>query len=37
MKPFNLEKALAGEPVKLRGGQKAYIKYVLGDEYNTKY
>ena len=37
MKPFNLEEALAGEPVKLRGGQKAYIKYVLGDEYNTNY
>lgn len=37
MKPFNLEEALAGKPVKLRGGQKAYIKYVLGDEYNTNY
>ena len=37
MKPFNLEEALAGAPVKLRGGQKAYIKYVLGDEYNTNY
>lgn len=37
MKPFDLEKALAGEPVKLRGGQKAYVKYVLSDEYSTSY
>lgn len=25
MKPFNLEKALAGEPVKLKNGLKAYV------------
>lgn len=25
MKPFNLEKALAGEPVLLRNGSKAYV------------
>ena len=25
MKPFDLEKALAGEPVRLRGGSKAYV------------
>ncbi|MGR6652149.1 hypothetical protein ACU6T3_11905 [Avibacterium paragallinarum] len=37
MKPFNLEKALAGEPVRLSNGRKAYIKYVLGDEYSTNY
>ena len=27
MKPFNLEAALAGEPVKLRSGAKAYIRH----------
>lgn len=38
MKPFNLEEALAGKPVKLRNGQKAVIlcrvpdKYVFEDE-----
>lgn len=32
MKPFNLEEALAGEPVKLRSGRKAYIKYSLKAE-----
>lgn len=38
MKPFDLEKALAGEPVLLRNGNKAVIcgrvpdKYKLGDE-----
>lgn len=32
MKKFNLEAALNGEPVKLRNGQKAYIKYNLLDE-----
>lgn len=32
MKPFDLEKALAGEPVKLRNGYKAYIKYNLEGE-----
>lgn len=25
MKPFNLEKALVGEPVVLRGGRKAFV------------
>lgn len=34
---FNLEKALAGEPVKLRCGLKAYIKYVMPPEYRGKY
>lgn len=33
MKPFNLEKALAGEPVVLRSGNKAYVKYQLKEEY----
>ncbi|KGQ27273.1 hypothetical protein P9057_11695 [Gallibacterium anatis] len=28
MKPFNLEEALSGKPVKLRNGNKAFIKYV---------
>lgn len=37
MKPFNLEEALAGKPVKLRNGAKAYVKYVLDDEYSTNY
>lgn len=37
MKPFNLNEALAGEPVKLRCEAKAYVKYVLDDEYNTVY
>ena len=40
MKPFNLQEALAGEPVKLRKGSKAYVlakipdnfKYVEGKE-----
>lgn len=27
MKEFNLEAALAGKPVKLRNGDKAYVKY----------
>ncbi|RZN51764.1 pyruvate kinase, partial [Avibacterium paragallinarum] len=29
MKPFDLEKALAGEPVKLKNGYKAFIKLDL--------
>lgn len=29
MKPFNLEEALAGKPVKLREGTKAYVKFQL--------
>ena len=32
MKEFNLEAALSGEPVMLRNGYKAYIKYNLLDE-----
>lgn len=35
--PFNLEKALAGEPVMLRNGSKAYVKFVMPSEYNGKY
>lgn len=34
MKPFDLEKALAGEPVKLRGGFKAIIYYRVPDEFS---
>lgn len=33
MKPFNLEAALAGEPVVLRNGCKADILYVIPDTY----
>ncbi|MDY0572176.1 pyruvate kinase [Pasteurella multocida] len=29
MKEFDLEKALAGEPVALRNGDKAFVKFVL--------
>ncbi|AWY03271.1 pyruvate kinase [Pasteurella multocida] len=36
MKEFNLEKALAGEPVVLRGGCKAYVKFKLPEPYTTK-
>lgn len=32
MKPFDLKAALNGEPVMLRNGYKAYIKYNLLDE-----
>lgn len=32
MKEFNLEAALAGKPVKLRNGDKAYVKYNLLEE-----
>ncbi|HGO5853324.1 TPA: pyruvate kinase [Mannheimia haemolytica] len=32
MKEFDLKKALAGEPVRLRGGRKAYVKYSLRAE-----
>lgn len=35
MKQFNLEKALAGEPVKLRKGSKAYVLAKIPD--NLKY
>lgn len=40
MKEFNLEKALNGEPVKLRGGYKAFVKFDLrkqGLKYNGDY
>lgn len=37
MKPFNLEQALAGEPVRLRDGTKAYVKYVMPEEYKGDY
>ncbi|BFU60732.1 MULTISPECIES: hypothetical protein [Rodentibacter] len=33
MKPFNLEKALAGEAVVLRDGTVAYVKYCLFNEH----
>ena len=33
MKPFDLERALAGEPVKLRNGCKADVLYVIPDTY----
>ena len=33
MKPFNLEKALAGEPVALRNGSKAILYYRVPDCY----
>ncbi|MDH3003452.1 pyruvate kinase [Pasteurella multocida] len=36
MKPFDLEKALTGEPVVLRGGCKAYVKFKLPEPYTTK-
>ncbi|HII3714812.1 TPA: hypothetical protein ACY37O_002522, partial [Pasteurella multocida] len=36
MKAFDLEKALAGEPVVLRGGCKAYVKFKLPEPYTTK-
>lgn len=35
--PFNINKALNGEPVKLRCGLKAYIKYDLPSEYKGKH
>jgi len=33
MKPFDLEEALSGKPVQLRGGQKAIICYRIPDNY----
>lgn len=33
MKKFNIEKALQGKPVRLRGGLKAIIYYRIPDEY----
>lgn len=35
MKPFNLEKALAGEPVILRNGNKAFVKFEIPNEFNS--
>lgn len=35
--PFNLEKALQGEPVKLRDGSKAYVKYIMPSEHGELY
>lgn len=32
MKPFDLEKALAGEPVQLRDGRKAKVVFQIPDE-----
>ncbi|AHG83049.1 Pyruvate kinase [Bibersteinia trehalosi USDA-ARS-USMARC-189] len=32
-KPFDLEKALQGEPVKLRNNDKAFVKYLISDDY----
>lgn len=37
MKPFDLEKALTGEPVKLRDGRKAFVKYSMPDDYKGLY
>lgn len=33
MKPFNLEEALSGKPVLLRGGQTAVVLYCIPDKY----
>ncbi|MDA5609292.1 pyruvate kinase [Pasteurella multocida] len=35
MKAFDLEKALAGEPVVLQNGYKAFIKFEVPSEYQT--
>lgn len=35
MKPFNLEKALTGEHVLLRGGQRAVVLYCIPDKYKS--
>lgn len=35
--PFDLEKALAGEPVLLRDGSKAYIFHCINDEFTKKH
>ncbi|CAM3864151.1 hypothetical protein [Avibacterium endocarditidis] len=37
MKPFDLEKALAGEPVKLCDGRKAYIQGTVPKGYDSDY
>lgn len=35
MKPFNLEEALSGKPVLLRGGQTAVVLYCIPDKYTS--
>ena len=35
--PFDIDRALAGEPVKLRDGKKAYMKYIMPPEYKGSY
>lgn len=37
MKPFDLELALAGEPVRLLVGYKAYVRYKLDDKPKSNY
>lgn len=37
VEPFDLEKALAGAPVKLRNGDKAYVKFVMPEGYTGYY
>lgn len=37
MKPFNLAKALAGEPAATRDGRKAIVFYRIPDTYKTKH
>ncbi|MDG6447333.1 hypothetical protein [Glaesserella parasuis] len=37
LEPFDLNKALNGEPVMLRNGLKAYVKYVMPSEYKGPY
>lgn len=34
MKPFNLEEALSGKPVRLREGTKAYVKFALRNQFS---
>lgn len=35
LEPFNLERALAGEPVKLVNGEKAYVLKQLANKYGV--
>lgn len=37
MKPFNLEEALSGKPVKIRNGPKAYVLGRIPDDIKTDY
>ena len=37
IEPFDLERALAGEPVMTREGDKAYIKYCLPEKYKNNF